>query len=430
MPDSTPCSPTDTSGDPCIPPDLPPNFSKWNREHVRVFLQANQEDYGLDEEDIDYIYGNKIMGCDFAKLTEEKLVTFYKLPFGVASRIYELITTLTKPLQRVDTLVTEKNTQLLSDHAVVLFWRSLFLKHPNYPVINSEWIHLNPKVNWMGSDTYEQSVFIRPIYNKFWEMINGSSRLWILTGTPGIGKTFFTFFMFVKIRMTQPNAIIARIYRGKTLIFYPDGTMYRSSGEVPSKVSENAENWVIADAVLPEDEGMYCRTVLVTSPKMAGYGRHRKQGFQERSMPVWNLEELGKVYTQVYKASGLAWEDVESSFELWGGIPRTTLRFINDDAWERTLRTAFTANRMEECMKLDGELSYSSVGYVSGMLVHLVPIDDQYIFTEVRWASRKLCAIVLEVLIEQGKRKAKEIILSTRGIGAYGSLRGYLFENC
>ncbi|RPB19048.1 hypothetical protein L211DRAFT_843063 [Terfezia boudieri ATCC MYA-4762] len=232
----------------------------------------------------------------------------------------------------VDTLVTEKNTQLPSDDAVVLFWRTLFLKHPNYPVINSEWIHLNPKVNWMGSDTYEQSVFIRPIYNKFWEMINGSSRLWILTGTPGIGKTFFTFFMFVKIRMTQPNAIIARMYRGKTLIFYPDGTVYCSSGEVPRKVSENAENWVIADTVLPGDEGMYCRTVLVTSPKMAGYGRHRKQGFQEGCMPVWDLEELGKVYTQVYKASGLTWEDVESSFELWGGIPRTTLRFINDDA--------------------------------------------------------------------------------------------------
>ncbi|KAF8438682.1 hypothetical protein BGX38DRAFT_1261990 [Terfezia claveryi] len=223
----------------------------------RVFLQANQEDYGLDEEDIDHIYGNKIIGYDFAKITKEELEAFHKLSSSVASRIYELITTLTKPLQ------------LLSNDAVVLFWRSLFLKHPNYPVTNSEWIHLNPKVNWMGSDTYKQSVFIRPIYNKFWEMINGRGRLWILTGTPGIGKTFFTFFMFVKIRMTQPNAIIAQMYRDKTLIFYPDGTVYHSSGEVPPKVRQNAENWVIADAVLPADEGMYCRTVLVISPKMA-----------------------------------------------------------------------------------------------------------------------------------------------------------------
>ncbi|RPB22368.1 hypothetical protein L211DRAFT_850677 [Terfezia boudieri ATCC MYA-4762] len=140
-----------------------------------------------------------------------------------------------------------------------------------------------------------------------------------------IGKTFFTFFMFVKIHKIQPNMISTWMYRGKTLIFYPNGTVYYSSGEVPCKVSENIENWVIADAVLPGDEGMYCRMVLVTSLKMTG---------------------------------------------------------------------------MKECMKHDGELSYSSVNDVSGMLVYLISIDDQYIFTKVRWASRKLCAIMLEVLIE------------------------------
>ena len=91
-------------------------------------------------------------------------------------------------------------------------------------------------------------------------------------------------------------------------------------------------------------------------------------------MPVWGLEGLRKVYTEVYSGSGLAWEDVESSSELWGvletiaartksdhwvlglprhrwytvhsqaGVPSATLQFINDDAWERSLREIFTAN--------------------------------------------------------------------------------------
>ena len=67
----------------------------------------------------------------------------------------------------------------------VLFWHSLFPIHPNYLVIDLKWIHLNPKVNWMVSGTYEQSVFIRQTYNKFWEMFNSRDRLWILNGTLG-----------------------------------------------------------------------------------------------------------------------------------------------------------------------------------------------------------------------------------------------------
>ena len=45
------------------------------------------------------------------------------------------------------------------------------------------------------------------------------------------------------------------------------------------------------------------------------------------------------------------------------------------------------------------------------------------------WASWRIRNFALDALIQLGKEKAKELILSTRGIGNYGSLRGYLFES-
>ena len=83
-----------------IPPDLPPNFRKWNREHVKAFLGANQEEYGLEDEDIELIYKNNVHGRHFLQLTEEKLVTICKLTFGGAATIVELITPLIKSPQR------------------------------------------------------------------------------------------------------------------------------------------------------------------------------------------------------------------------------------------------------------------------------------------------------------------------------------------
>ncbi|KAF8416587.1 hypothetical protein EV426DRAFT_721711 [Tirmania nivea] len=96
--DSTP----DVTGSLNIPPDLPPNSQKWNREHVKLFFEANQEEYGLEDEDIELIYKNKVRGRHFRKLTEEKLSTHpYNLSGGAAATVIDLISLLIKLPQSV-----------------------------------------------------------------------------------------------------------------------------------------------------------------------------------------------------------------------------------------------------------------------------------------------------------------------------------------
>lgn len=78
---------------------LPIDFRRWTRDHVKKFLQDNKDGYGLDDEDIDLIYKQKILGRHFSQMTVQSLVTDHQLPSGVAVSIHELITVLINPPQ-------------------------------------------------------------------------------------------------------------------------------------------------------------------------------------------------------------------------------------------------------------------------------------------------------------------------------------------
>ena len=82
---------------PNIPRDLPPNPLHWNWEHVKEFLQANQEEYGLKDVDIGLIHKNNIHGCHFPDLTRGELMTSCKLTFGGAASVMKLIALVAKP---------------------------------------------------------------------------------------------------------------------------------------------------------------------------------------------------------------------------------------------------------------------------------------------------------------------------------------------
>ena len=114
---------------------------------------------------------------------------------------------------------------------------------------------------------------------------------------------------------------------------------------------------------------------------------------------------------------------------MWGGVPRTALQFIHNKAWGNRILSKVNTDMIEKCMRYDGEISYTDVDDVTGALLHLIPVDDEYITTQVLWASRKLCNIAINTLLLLDKERVVKHILSTKGIGTYGGLRGYMFEN-
>lgn len=62
-------------------------FRTWNREHVKVFLGANQEEYGLEDESLVWLTRPLLWRANhLQRQTQERLVMGYKLPRGSTGR--------------------------------------------------------------------------------------------------------------------------------------------------------------------------------------------------------------------------------------------------------------------------------------------------------------------------------------------------------
>ena len=227
---------------------------------------------------------------------------------------------------------------LPDDYPTVQFWCSLREKTPNYSRITENSIRFDD-VYWMDSKYFRHSLYIQSVYHRFWEIVNGNVDSWIVTGTPGIGKTFFTFYIFVKIRKEQPTAIIAWMDENEMLIFYPNGNIQKAVN-VPDETAHGMGNWIIAEATPLRTNSVFCRTVLVTFPKFSNYWNLMKKGIKSWCMPVWSIEEIQQVHAVEY--SHHKWEVIETSFDKWGGVPRIVLEFVDNPDWKFDLWAAFS----------------------------------------------------------------------------------------
>ncbi|KAF8438763.1 hypothetical protein BGX38DRAFT_903886 [Terfezia claveryi] len=81
-----------------IPPELNQlNPWKWKRGDVKKYLEANKEEYNLEDEDITRLYEERVSGLVLLLLTKNELTTFYGLHRGTAGTIELLSNALTQP---------------------------------------------------------------------------------------------------------------------------------------------------------------------------------------------------------------------------------------------------------------------------------------------------------------------------------------------
>ena len=76
-----------------VPADLPDDVKSWKQAHVQSYLKANQEEYDLDDEDLQVLFKEKIRGRALIGLTVEELMAV-GLTLGSAKCISQLITAL------------------------------------------------------------------------------------------------------------------------------------------------------------------------------------------------------------------------------------------------------------------------------------------------------------------------------------------------
>lgn len=191
--------------------------------------------------------------------------------------------------------------------------------------VTEDTLELTKDTFFLGDAELGSKLFIRPCYKELSEIIfggasSGALRNIVVTGTPGIGKSVFGFYLLYLLRC-----------QGRTVVFERKRSWYRFSddgvaeGEWSSFKTAGYLNedmaWYLSD---PDDrpfEGFRGVTVVLVSPKGFRYHEFLKQSKSIRFfMGVWSLNELLKSREAVFP--GVPKADVEHAFGVVGGVAR------------------------------------------------------------------------------------------------------------
>ncbi|KAA1117814.1 hypothetical protein PGT21_050024 [Puccinia graminis f. sp. tritici] len=213
------------------------------------------------------------------------------------------------------------------EEGLLRFWKAL----PEASlVVDGEVEYLELKESYiLGIKKLGDRLLVRPIYKELCELfeVEGYDQ-WVVTGTPGIGKTFFSvYYMWIAARKKK-----AVLWQNP---FFPDDVCYlmTSSGIAPVRTWGSEIDGVLAkfdpvhivDGRAPNLRNVW--TLLVTSPQHNHYHQFLKDDDSNLLyMPPWSYEELQTCKAILYPDERiLPTTLMDRVFKWYGGVPRYVL---------------------------------------------------------------------------------------------------------
>ncbi|EKX38912.1 hypothetical protein GUITHDRAFT_115015 [Guillardia theta CCMP2712] len=147
----------------------------------------------------------------------------------------------------------------------------------------------------------------------------------ILTGTPGIGKSCFAYFLLVQL-----------LRPGEQLVYQIGSEYWYFDGEAWSLIEDQSaarrfirtfRHWYICD-LENQDAGNFVRsqfakTILISAPKTEMFEDILNRGAQRYLLPLWSDEEMSLFISMHGDRVDL--EEAEQIIEEWGNVPRYIL---------------------------------------------------------------------------------------------------------
>ncbi|RGB29123.1 hypothetical protein C1646_602795, partial [Rhizophagus diaphanus] len=273
------------------------------------------------------------------------------------------------------------------------------------------------------------TIFIRDCYLDLSKIIFESNRSrWRITGNPGIGKTFFSYYLLYIIAKANGTVIYHQHHRSP-ILFSEDKVYYSKVDNIhlfKDYLGKN-DTWYIVDAREPmEFRG---KTILICSPQTTYYKTFDSLWINVRYMPVWSLAEINICRDKIDIFKHLTKEEVQALHYKWGGIPRFVLFHARNYNSQKQLDTAITEVE-KSIMYFVGETS--SGNFASHKLVHIYSklADKMSYYSEyiLEFASNYVSEMVINKLAEKHKQELLDFVNSSEDLNEFGSLRGTMFE--
>ena len=247
-----------------------------------------------------------------------------------------------------------------------------------------------------------------------------------ITGTPGIGKSMFLFYILWRLANmeTKRTVIIHRqIERGGIYVFQDSGCWvtfnYR---RYAGFLKDEDLYWYLTDALEPPPARVEAVTILVSSPARKYYSTFLPLSHVAPLyyLPIWSLEEL-QLVAPIYSRSP---KIVEKRFARIGGIPRYVLE--KNAKLKENNKDSFTRHKHENFRRLtfDGLVNNEEI---SNLIVHFEVAANYSSFT-MKFASTYVAGIAFKFYLFYQREELERLLLSGGSSPFFGSFRGDLFE--
>jgi hypothetical protein len=282
-------------------------------------------------------------------------------------------------------------------------------------------------------DTNLNQLFIRESYKTIASSIlegNGSHKA-IITGTPGIGKSLFLFYLLWKL--VKDGKRVLFIY-GTFNIYYDGkgGVFWFASGKLPldNDVSFwNHSLWCLFNAKRKGEADLYrlphelSTIILSTSPRREMVNDFKKPPVPDCFyMPIWTeaeLEAIAQLFPHATK-----WRE---RFSILGGIPRHVLEDTTQSPI-LMLEAACADCSLDDCIKKIGiNSTITGKSKVIHSLVHMTS-DPPFTNLSVCYASQTALNIIVRQRGIEALHRMRDLLASCAGNPLSAALCGYIFE--
>jgi len=356
----------------------------------------------------------------------------------------------------------------INSEALRTLWNAL--KNGKVDEIESgQFLQFSEEVSYLTGKNEQGSkistLFIRECYLHLSKMIfeNVNVCRWRITGNPGIGKTFFGYYLLHHLAQ-QFKTVVYHKYNMPPILFSKESVFSSSIDNIHEfrDYLNNEDVWYIVDGREPME--YVAKTILICSPQKRYYSTFDKLGTTIRYMPVWSWEETDTCRNVLFR--DLTQKKVKELHNKWGGIPRFTLFYGLNISQQELLQKAINSvndkilNFVGETTE-DNSASHKIVHIRTNMpqvgekgkgveeVEEISEIEDDtgessssavteqdkdnegvpfYTLSNLDFASDYVYEKVMDVLLTNYREQLQTFVQASKSISDYGTLRGTIFE--
>ena len=322
--------------------------------------------------------------------------------------------------------------ELAEDDPVVRFWKALREVNEEVGDSGAEVLRLPDGVFWGGDEEMGSTLVVRQCYKDLFRIITSSRRKrFVVTGTPGIGKSFFALYWLWRVANVKGGSAIYETGRFRCRLFCADGNVsdaLRDDALSAGWFVYGDKRFYLVDLMekaMPYHE-FRSKTVVFCLPDPSRFKAFIKGVGKKLYMPIWSDEEMRRLRLECF-------EEVDTSVaaeqaRMYGNIPRFVLQMAEDGDEELENAISKRGGDLSSLFRAAGDDAGDDTKLSYKLLHMLVDPDSTYTKQRLGWASQHVLTRLLQVHKETMTAELKDFVAHGTVDGAYGSLRGHLFE--